>query len=87
MIVETASDGKVGLSHALNNDYMVVVLDLMLPLLDGISILKQMRAERVASPVLILSAKSQVSERVKGLELGADDYLIKPFSLEDFLSS
>ncbi len=81
--VDLVSDGKEGLDFARYNDYDVIVLDLMLPGIDGLTILKRLRAFGKKTHVLILSAKDQVEDRVKGLEAGADDYMIKPFSFDE----
>lgn len=78
--VDAVGDGKEGLEFALAKDYDVIVLDLMLPRMDGLSILQKLRTAGKRTHVLILSAKDQVEDRVRGLQLGADDYLIKPFS-------
>jgi two-component system OmpR family response regulator len=84
--VDAACDGEEGLWYATSNDYDVVVLDLMLPGVDGLTILSRLRAQGRAAHVLILTAKDAVSERVKGLDLGADDYLVKPFAMEELLA-
>lgn len=84
--VDTALDGLTGLNLIRNNTYDVIVLDRMLPFLDGLSILKEMRKEKIDTPVLFLTAKDAPSERVAGLEAGADDYLIKPFFTEELLA-
>lgn len=84
--VDHSGDGTEGLWYALGNPYDVVVLDLMLPGIDGIQILQQMRAKNIASHVLILTARDAVSDRVKGLDAGADDYLVKPFAMSELLS-
>lgn len=84
--VDNASDGKEGLWYATKNEYDVIVLDLMLPLVSGMDILKRLRANRSESRVLILTAKDAVEDRVDGLNGGADDYLIKPFALEELLA-
>lgn len=84
--VDNASDGKEGLWYATKNEYDVIVLDLMLPLVSGMDILKRLRADRSESRVLILTAKDAVEDRVEGLNGGADDYLIKPFALEELLA-
>jgi len=83
---DTASDGEEGLFLALSNDYDVIILDLMLPKLDGISLLRKLRSEGRKTHVLILTARDTVEDRVHGLEEGADDYLIKPFALEELLA-
>ena len=84
--VDTAFDGEDGLDKALSGIYDVIVLDVMMPKLDGISVLKKIRENRISTPVLILSAKSQVSDRIKGLNQGADDYLTKPFDTNELLA-
>jgi DNA-binding response OmpR family regulator len=84
--VDVTGDGKEGLWYALNNDYDVIILDLMLPGMDGLTILQKIRAEGRQGHVLILTAKDALEEKVKGLELGADDYLIKPFAFEELLA-
>ncbi|SEJ20717.1 DNA-binding response regulator, OmpR family, contains REC and winged-helix (wHTH) domain [Propionispira arboris] len=84
--VETALDGLTALQMTRENKYDVIVLDRMLPRLDGLSVLKEMRKEKNDTPVLLLTAKDEPSERVAGLEAGADDYLIKPFFTEELLA-
>ena len=81
--VDTAEDGEIALKHLESMDYDVLILDIMMPKVDGLSVLKQIREKRNRVHVLILSAKGQVEDRIKGLELGADDYLIKPFSFDE----
>ena len=73
-----ARDGEKGLAEALSDDVDVIVLDVMLPLLDGFTILERLRKDNVLTPVLLLSAKSQVEDKVRGLRSGANDYLTKP---------
>ena len=84
--VETARDGEAGLWAAQNSQADVIVLDLMLPKLDGLSVLKRLRQEGPQVPVLILTARGNVEDRVQGLNLGADDYLPKPFSFQELLA-
>lgn len=84
--VDVARDGKTGLSLASTEPYDAVVLDLMLPKLSGLVVVKELRARGVAVQVLILSARDAVADRVKGLELGADDYLVKPFSFDELVA-
>ena len=84
--VDVASDGDEGFWMADSNDYDVLVLDVMLPKRDGLSVLTGLRRKNKAVHVLLLTARDQVSDRVKGLEAGADDYLIKPFALEELLA-
>src|SRR6478672_2256395 len=82
-VIEVATDGPSGLQSALHDEYDVIILDRMLPGgIDGLEICKQIRAKGVKTPVLLLTAKSQIRDRVAGLNGGADDYLTKPFSFE-----
>ncbi|UCE31975.1 MAG: response regulator transcription factor [Burkholderiales bacterium] len=81
--VEAVGDGLKGLELARSGDFDVIVLDVMLPGMDGLEIVKTLRAERRATPVLMLTARSTEIDRVLGLELGADDYLTKPFSIPE----
>lgn len=84
--VDACGDGKEGLWFALHHEYDVILLDLMLPGMDGLSILKKLRETGCSAQVLILTAKGDVPDRVKGLDLGADDYLVKPFAFEELLA-
>ncbi len=84
--VDVTGDGKDGLWYAMSNDYDVIILDLMLPGIDGLSILKKLRAKDKNNQVLILTAKDTVDDRIKGLDLGADDYLVKPFAFGELLA-
>jgi DNA-binding response OmpR family regulator len=86
LAVDTSADGEEGLYLAESNDYDVVVLDIMLPKLDGLALLQRLRQQEKPTHVLLLTAKDTVSDRVRGLELGADDYLVKPFALEELLA-
>ncbi len=81
--VDEAGDGEEGLSYARMSVYDVVILDVMLPGLDGFQVLKQLRDRQSPSRVLLLTAKNAVGDRVRGLDLGADDYLVKPFAFEE----
>lgn len=85
-MVDLARDGLDGLHLALTDDYDLVVLDVMLPGLNGWQVLQRIRQEGKHMPVLFLTARDQIEDRVKGLELGADDYLIKPFAFSEFLA-
>ena len=78
--VETASTGTEGLEKALDLDLDIIILDLMLPELDGLEICKELRRRNIGTPIIMLTAKSQEFDKVLGLELGADDYITKPFS-------
>jgi two-component system, OmpR family, copper resistance phosphate regulon response regulator CusR len=84
--VDTAFEGEAGLQLALNGNHDVLVLDINLPGRDGYSILDEFRKAGHETPVLFLTARGQVSDRVDGLELGADDYLVKPFSFKELLA-
>ncbi len=84
--VELATDGVDGLHHGLEGDHDLVILDVMLPGMDGWQILKNLRERGRDVPVLFLTARDQVEDRVRGLELGADDYLVKPFSFSELLA-
>jgi two-component system OmpR family response regulator len=85
-VVEHASEGKAGLHMALTSCYDAAVIDIMLPGLDGLAIIDELRQRRIKLPVIILSAKRSVDERVEGLEAGGDDYLTKPFSFSELLA-
>lgn len=85
-LVDAVYDGEDGLDYALTGIYDVIVLDIMLPKLNGLSLLKKIRQEGILTPVIMLTAKSQIEDRVTGLDLGADDYLTKPFAVEELLA-
>lgn len=85
-VVEQSADGKDGLFQALEEDFDVIVLDRMLPGLDGLTVLKTLRAEGDATPVLVLSALGAVDDRVEGLRAGGDDYLVKPFAFAELIA-
>jgi two-component system copper resistance phosphate regulon response regulator CusR len=82
--VDHATDGAAGLQHARENRYNLIVLDVMLPRRDGWEVCRELRAERDTTPILMLTARDAVDDRVRGLELGADDYLPKPFDFKEF---
>jgi DNA-binding response OmpR family regulator len=84
--VDASADGEEGLWYARSSDYDAIVLDIVLPKLDGLSVLQQLRKAGSRTPVLLLTAKDTVADRVTGLDLGADDYLVKPFALEELLA-
>ena len=84
--VDAAFDGEEGLHLALSQAYDMIILDIMLPEIDGWEVLKSIRKEQVKTPVIILTAKDAKEDIVKGLELGADDYLVKPFSFVELLA-
>ena len=81
--VELVTNGVDGLHHGLEGDHDLVILDVMLPGMDGWQVLKNLRSQGRQMPVLFLTARDQIEDRVKGLELGADDYLVKPFALAE----
>lgn len=85
-VVETADNGDTGLRLALHGGHDVIVLDLMLPGRDGFSVLRGVRQAGVKTPVICLTARDGVDDRVRGLDLGADDYLVKPFSFAELLA-
>ena len=84
--VDVCSDGIQGRDLASEVDYDLIILDLLLPGLPGIDVLKAVRDAKVATPILILTARSKVDQRVKGLDAGADDYLTKPFAIEELIA-
>ena len=84
--VDAASDGEEGLWLAQTYDFDVIVLDIMLPKMDGLALLQKLRDSGSETPVLILSAKDTIEDRVRGLRTGADDYLVKPFAVEELLA-
>jgi len=82
-IVETATDGEEALDKLSETPFDLIILDIMMPKIDGLTALKEMRREGIDAPVLMLTVKGDMADKVKGLDLGADDYLAKPFSLEE----
>ena len=84
--VDVANDGEAGLDNALSGIYDVIVLDIMLPKMDGITVLETLRGEGFDTPVILLTAKGDISDKVRGLDSGADDYLAKPFNTEELLA-
>jgi two-component system, OmpR family, response regulator len=84
--VDHAPDGEKGLDLALTEPYDTAVIDIMLPKLDGLSLINKMRKEKIRTPVIILSAKGSTEDRVKGLQIGSDDYLTKPFAFSELLA-
>ncbi len=85
-VVDTAADGVDGLFFATEHDYDTIVIDRMLPKLDGLAVIQALRSTGKQVPILILSALSQVDERVKGLKAGGDDYLVKPFAFSELMA-
>lgn len=84
--VDAVYDGEDGLSYGLTDIYDVIILDIMLPKLNGLQALRQLRKDGISTPVLLLTAKGQIEDRVTGLDCGADDYLVKPFAPEELLA-
>jgi DNA-binding response OmpR family regulator len=84
--VDVAFDGLEGYDLAASGDHDIILLDLMLPGLDGLSICQKLRSENIHTPILMLTAKSQINDKVKGFDSGADDYLTKPFAFEELLA-
>jgi two-component system OmpR family response regulator len=84
--VDVAGDGQEGLRLGLNEPYDVGIVDIMLPGMDGLSLIKELRRNKKRLPLLVLSAKRSVEDRVKGLQIGGDDYLVKPFSFSELLA-
>jgi len=85
-VVDHAADGNEGLALALTEPYDAAIIDIMLPKLDGLSLIEEIRRNKVATPVIILSVKGSVEDRVKGLQTGSDDYLTKPFAFSELLA-
>ncbi len=81
--VDVAYDGEEGLEKAMKNNYSVILLDIMLPKKDGITICRELRAHQIQTPIIMLTAKGSVEDRVDGLDVGADDYITKPFGINE----
>lgn len=84
--VEIAYDGEEALQKAIINTYDLIILDIMLPKMDGVSVCKKIREEKIETPIIMLTAKDTVEDRIKGLDAGADDYLTKPFSFGELVA-
>lgn len=84
--VEKAYDGKDGLMRALNNVYKIILLDLRLPGMDGVEVCKRIRQEKINTPILMVTSKTEEIDKVLGLEMGADDYITKPFSIRELIA-
>ena len=84
--VDSAFDGEEALDFVRTNGYDAMVLDIMMPKKDGLQVLKELREENIVTPVLLLTAKAEVDDRVNGLDAGADDYLTKPFAMKELLA-
>jgi two-component system OmpR family response regulator len=85
-VIDRAADGRTGLQKAVAESYAAAIVDVMLPQMDGLALIDALRAKRVRTPVLILSAKRSVDDRVRGLQAGGDDYLTKPFDFAELLA-
>ena len=84
--VDSCFDGKEALDYIFSTDYDAVILDIMLPKLDGFEVLKKIRSQEIKTPVLLLTARDGIDDSVKGLDYGADDYLVKPFAFDELLA-
>lgn len=82
--IEVAFDGREGLDKALSNEYDLIILDIMMPHMDGMEVCRRIRAEGIQTPILMLTSKAEEIDKVIGLELGADDYMTKPFGIREF---
>jgi heavy metal response regulator len=85
-VVEVCFDGNEGLERASTHPYDAIILDIMLPGRDGLSLLRTLRERKITTPVMILTARGEVNERVEGLNIGADDYLAKPFAMDELVA-
>lgn len=84
--VDSVKDGEAAIDHLNSTDYDLVILDIMMPKIDGVTVLKWMRQQQKDTPVILLTAKDAIEDRIFGLDSGADDYIIKPFSYDELLS-
>jgi DNA-binding response OmpR family regulator len=84
--VDTAFDGEVGLTKAMKNSYSMILLDLMLPKKDGMTVCKELRKKGIHTPIIMLTARGAMEDRILGLDLGADDYLVKPFDITELFA-
>ncbi len=84
--VDVAYDGEDGLQKAMKNEYRLIILDIMLPKKDGFAICKELREHHIFTPIIMLTARGSTEDRVNGLDLGADDYLIKPFGIKELFA-
>ena len=84
--VEIAYDGVEGLAKALKNNYSLIILDIMLPRKDGLEVCRELRASQIHTPIIMLTARGSAEDRVTGLDLGADDYLVKPFGMKELFA-
>lgn len=84
--VDVARDGKEGWDYALSAEYDLIILDILLPMMDGLQLLRELRKQGIKAPVLLLTAKDAVEDRIAGLDAGGDDYLVKPFAFSELLA-
>jgi len=84
---DVAYDGEEGLSKALKNNYSIILLDIMIPKKDGLAVCRELRAHNVHTPIIMLTARGTIADRVDGLDAGADDYLVKPFGLDELFAT
>lgn len=84
--VDIANDGEEGLEKAMKNNYALIILDIMLPKKDGMEVCRELRSHQVQTPIVMLTARGVVEDRVQGLNMGADDYLIKPFGIDELFA-
>jgi heavy metal response regulator len=84
--VDVARDGREGLDYALSAEYDLLILDILLPMMDGLCLLRELRNQGIKVPVLLLTARDRIEDRVAGLDAGADDYLVKPFAFSELLA-
>jgi heavy metal response regulator len=85
-VADIAGDGKEGLKLATTEEYDIIIMDIMLPYMDGITVLKEVRKREISTPVLMLTVNDSVKDKVEGLDAGADDYLTKPFAFEELIA-
>jgi heavy metal response regulator len=83
---DIAVDGREGLKLAISEEYDIIIMDIMLPYMDGISLIKEVRNRKILTPILMLTVKDSIKDKVEGLDAGADDYLTKPFAFEELLA-
>ena len=85
-VVDSCFDGEEALTHAMSNGYDAMILDIMMPKMSGIEVLKEARKKNIVTPIMMLTAKAEIDDRVEGLDAGADDYLTKPFAMKELLA-
>ena len=85
-LADACYDGESGLDNALTGIYDLIILDIMLPKINGLDVLKQIRNQHINCPVILLTAKDEISDKVTGLDYGADDYITKPFAIDELLA-